>query len=90
MTITVTDATQPTNQSFTTQPLQLVITQLPLSVTSNPSPLANAVINTPYSAQIIVSGGQAPYNISANTTSPTYPAWLTFEYFLGSVCGTPV
>ena len=86
VTITVADSTQPTAQFYTTQPLTLTIAMSPLTVTSNPSPLANALINTVYNAQIVVNGGLSPYNISANTTDPTFPAWLTFDTG-GSVCG---
>ena len=100
VTITVSDSTLPTPQSYSTQPLTLTIAISPLTVTTNPSPLANAVINTVYNAQIVVNGGLSPYNISANTTSPSFPAWLTYDptnLVCGnantpgtvSICGTP-
>ena len=98
VTISVQDSTSPTPQTYTTSTLQLVIANSPLTVSSNPSPLANAIIGQAYSGQIVISGGSPPYNVSANTTSPTYPAWLTFDTSTNgaicmasqySLCGTP-
>ncbi len=96
VTISVFDSTKPTGQSFTTQPLSLTIAQGTLSLSTNPSPLLDAKIGVAYSAQIVASGGLPPYNYSVNTTSPTFPAWLTFDVSGStcntagpSVCGTP-
>ena len=57
VTISIFDSTKPTGQSFTTQPLALSVISPALSLTSNPSPLVNAIINTPYSVQLVANGG---------------------------------
>jgi hypothetical protein len=88
VTISVTDSSS-TPQTASTPQLPLVIATTPLTFTT-PATLPSAPIGMPYSVQITASGGQTPYNWSANTTAPTFPTWLTFDLSGQGACGTPV
>ena len=85
VTISVTDSSSTPQTASTT--LTLAISSV-LSIGTSAT-LPNATMGMPYSIQITAAGGTLPYNWLVNTTTPTYPSWLTFDLF-GSTCGTPV
>ncbi|QHN05215.1 Ig domain-containing protein [Granulicella sp. WH15] len=82
-TVKVTDAANPA--LVATGPIALSISPAPLSISL--STLPNGTVNIPYSSNVAVTGGTAPYTCSLQTGS-TLPAGLT----LSSSClvsGTP-
>ena len=81
--IQAVDSSTP-RQTSQLQTLTVVINSAPLVVTSTALP--NATEGLPYNAQLVASGGSAPYSWS-QSGAPT--SWLTFPAS-GTLSGTPV
>jgi hypothetical protein len=91
VTLSITDSSSPA-QTASAGPFSLLITTSQLAFVTSAT-LPNAPLTTPptpYSVQIVATGGTLPYNWSANTTDPSYPTWLTFDVSGQGACGTPV
>jgi len=68
------------------QSLSLLVTNSVLSIST--SSLPNAAVGLPYSAQLIVSGGQPPYSWDVATNSADLPSGLLLSSD-GRISGTP-
>ena len=71
-------------QTSAPQSLTLVVNTAPLVVTSTALP--NAIVNSPYQAQLSAAGGTPPYT----WTGSAEPGWLGSIPTSGSLSGTPV
>jgi hypothetical protein len=79
-TITATDA----NGATASQAFDVTVAAAP---TISPTVLPDAVVNTPYSQQLNVSGGTGPFTWSVSSGS--LPAGLTLDSGTGLISGTP-
>jgi hypothetical protein len=83
LSVKATDSSNP--QETTTGPVSLTINPAPLSLTVTSLP--NGTVDVPYSSNIGVAGGTAPY--SCTIVSGTIPAGLTLTAAGCLVSGTP-
>ncbi|XUW99840.1 MAG: putative Ig domain-containing protein [Dehalogenimonas sp.] len=86
ITVTVTDSTTPAPAKTDSQVLTIRVAAAPaLQITT--TTLANATLNTPYTATVAATGGVAPLTFAV--TAGTLPAGLTLNVNTGVISGTP-
>ncbi|PPD57455.1 putative Ig domain-containing protein [Dehalogenimonas etheniformans] len=86
ITVTVTDSTTPAPAKTDSQVLTIHVAAAPaLQITT--TTLANATLNTPYTATVAATGGVAPLTFAV--TAGTLPVGLVLNTNTGVISGTP-